>query len=899
MELFFLLIGLLLLAFPIIAVVGLAKSTGLAARLFRVEARLAAIERAIGTPVPGAASPATEAPPGPPPYQAASTGAEEFVPAGEPRQGIDRPEPGGIAASPRQAAVPVKRPAITFEERLGTQWAVWVGGLALALGGIFLVRYSIAQGLLGPRVRVALAALFAGALIIAGEWTRRTERLAQLPGLPSANIPAILTAAGTSVAYADIYAAHALYSFLSPGMAFILLGIVALATLVAALLHGPALAGFGLIGAYVTPLLIASARPDYWALYVYLAVVTGTAFVLARLRMWRWLALTAIALSAVWTLPGVGGAGVDALGAHIFHVVAGFVLAAILIVAGLLLGPDAQPGRIDSVSSAALGAYLFVAACLVFASRHDPAALGAFAALVAATAAIAWRSEAAAGALIAAAPLAVLVIARWALDLDLVHLVAPSGPVAGAVPEPERAEFGWHLALGMGFAALFGVTGYLAQGRSQQPIVPILWSASAVFTPIAMLATLYYRIAGFAVSIPFSGIALLLAALFAMATENLGRPPSRPGGAAAGAVFAAGAIAALALSLTMALERGWLTVGLALMVPGIAWVSEKRPLPVLRVLAAAVGALVLARIAWEPRIVGRDVDTTPIFNWLLYGYGIPAAAFWSGGYLLRRRADDVPARLIDSGAILLTVLLVFLEIRHFINGGDVYRANSGLAEIALQVSIGLAMVIGLERLRLRTNSIVHDIGALVVAALAMAAIVFGLALAENPLFTGEPVGGRYVNLILLAYGLPAILAAWLALVSRGIRPQPYSAVAAVTAVALALGYLSLEVRTLFHGEVLSPGPLTDAEQYTYSVVWLAFGVTLLAVGVRLRSQALRLASAAVVTLAVLKVFLVDMQGLTGLYQALSFIGLGIVLLGIGWLYQRLLFPQRAEGYSST
>jgi uncharacterized membrane protein len=54
-----------------------------------------------------------------------------------------------------------------------------------------------------------------------------------------------------------------------------------------------------------------------------------------------------------------------------------------------------------------------------------------------------------------------------------------------------------------------------------------------------------------------------------------------------------------------------------------------------------------------------------------------------------------------------------------------------------------------------------------------------------------------------------------------------------------------------------------------------------------------------VTLAVLKVFLVDMQGLTGLYQALSFIGLGIVLLGIGWLYQRLLFPQRAEGYSST
>jgi uncharacterized membrane protein len=33
----------------------------------------------------------------------------------------------------------------------------------------------------------------------------------------------------------------------------------------------------------------------------------------------------------------------------------------------------------------------------------------------------------------------------------------------------------------------------------------------------------------------------------------------------------------------------------------------------------------------------------------------------------------------------------------------------------------------------------------------------------------------------------------------------------------------------------------------------------------------------------------DMSNLTGIYQALSFIGLGVVLLGIGWFYQRLLF----------
>ena len=82
------------------------------------------------------------------------------------------------------------------------------------------------------------------------------------------------------------------------------------------------------------------------------------------------------------------------------------------------------------------------------------------------------------------------------------------------------------------------------------------------------------------------------------------------------------------------------------------------------------------------------------------------------------------------------------------------------------------------------------------------------------------------------------------------------------------------------------------EQYTYSAVWLVYGVVLLLAGIALRSQPARLASAAVIMLTVAKVFLFDMAGLTGIFRALSFIGLGLVLVGIGYLYQRLLFPPR-------
>ena len=74
------------------------------------------------------------------------------------------------------------------------------------------------------------------------------------------------------------------------------------------------------------------------------------------------------------------------------------------------------------------------------------------------------------------------------------------------------------------------------------------------------------------------------------------------------------------------------------MVPGIAWIAEQRPFPMLRWLAAAVVVLVVARIGWEPRIVGSDVGTTPIFNWILYGYGVPAAVVLGG------RASAAPAR---------------------------------------------------------------------------------------------------------------------------------------------------------------------------------------------------------------------------------------------------------------
>jgi uncharacterized membrane protein len=301
-----------------------------------------------------------------------------------------------------------------FEERLGTRWVVWIGGLTLALGGFFLVRYSIEAGLIGPHVRIMLGGLFALALLAAGEWTRRKESISDILALPIANIPAILTAAGTAVAFATIYAAYALYGFLAPAAAFILLGVVALGTLAAALLHGPALAGLGVVGAFVTPMLVSSEQPDYWALYVYLAIVTAAALGLARIRLWRWLAVTTIAFALFWTVPCLD-CGAPMIAPHVFHAIAGFILAATLVVCGLLFGPRIEGDQIEPVSSGSLAAYLFAAMLIVLASGHADTAMIAFAVLVAGTLAIAWRAPAATGAVAGAAAFVFIVFAEWAV----------------------------------------------------------------------------------------------------------------------------------------------------------------------------------------------------------------------------------------------------------------------------------------------------------------------------------------------------------------------------------------------------------------------------------------------------------------------------------------------------
>jgi len=101
-------------------------------------------------------------------------------------------------------------------------------------------------------------------------------------------------------------------------------------------------------------------------------------------------------------------------------------------------------------------------------------------------------------------------------------------------------------------------------------------------------------------------------------------------------------------------------------------------------------------------------------------------------------------------------------------------------------------------------------------------------------------------------------------------------------------YINGIIRGAYH-PVLSflDAGVGQQELYVYSLVWLAISILLIVLGQQKHSNKLNKIGFAILAVVIIKAFIVDMSNLDGLYRAVSFIGLGLSLVGIGWLFQRL------------
>jgi len=843
-------------------------------RIFRLDERLAGAPSA---PPPAAISPSEplaepiEATPAAAPPDLAAATFEPYQPAPPP------------AAAPREAG---RR----FEQRLAENWLVWLGAVALALGGAFLVKLSIDHGLLTPPVRVVLAVLLGIALCAGSEWLKRREIAAGDAASGPSYVPQALAAGGAATVFAALYAAYQLYGLIPGPAAFALLAATAGATVALSLRQGVLVAALGLVGAYIVPALVASDAPHALPLFVYLAVVTAGLLAVLRHRAWWWLAFPALFGAFIWTMVWLALAP-----AHPESpVVGGYILAQLALFAAFRRGVKrvrfltgiTETPLVGPLVRVAFGLFALAAFVLVHVAGFDNPSLISSYAAAAFLLGFAYRDRTLDDVIVTAAILILAVLAMWNLPFftdQQVFLGQLRLPVA-------IQDFTVACVAG---AVLLGGGGFVAQMRAARPG---RWAALSVVATMLVLVIAYWRLHDYGFDIAWASLALLLAGLSLAAAASVAR--RRDGTIEleiALAAYAVGVLGGTILAASFALSTAWLTVAIALHLPALGWVEGRFDLKVLRHAALVVAGIVLARLALNPYLLGYPIAPTPVFNWLLYGYGVPALAFIVATREFGSRVDDLLVGVLEAGSAVFTTLLLTFELRHALYG----RIDAPLSDFGGDaLSPLLWLLLGGFALWLaeRRRRPVLLWSGIILATLASAQIVVWQVLAANPMITGAPVGRTMVfDALSLAYGLPALLYA--ALVVLRLGPAWLRLAARILAAGLAFVWLSLEVRHAFHGNILGMFETGDAEWYAYSAAWLVFAGIGLTAGLIRRDEWLRRVSLAGVGLVVAKVFLSDMAELEGVLRALSFIGLGGVLVGIGYAYRRLrpLQEQENEG----
>lgn len=788
--------------------------------------------------------------------------------------------------APEEVAAPAPEPALTaapahvielaeepereretvgalFERLVGGRMLIWLGGVALVVAAVYLIRYSIEIGLMTPGTRMIGAGAFGMLLLGAGEYARIGRLLADDPRIAQA-----LVGAGIAVLYVTGYGSHILYGLIGPGAASAMMLAVTGLALGLSLRHGAPTAVMGLAGGFLTPLLVGDPDAGAVPLLAYLALLDLAIFLIAWRRGWTWLAAAAVALSFVWSSYLLAQPREDALAAG------GFIV--LLAVAASLVRPG-QGRSLGLIQPAILG--IVQLSILVGRTDLDAPAWMLFGALSAATLMLArLRAE------FRFAPAA-------ALTLALALLFAKATTAAA----PFVAEAAIGLTLLFGFTA--AATALFNRG--------LLWTALAAI-----------GVAAPALIVRFGRPELLerpgwgaLFALLAVAPALLvwrNRDQATPSAPLSPALLAPGASAALLLGAAAwdlapsgLVAAAWLLVGI------LAALAARR----LNDLALATLALLVAAVA-----VARALFTVPELTFAALGAlgGDPVLAAdlpklavavrslaLPALLLVALRAALPPIRLGVAGIImpvagLLGAIALYVLLKQAFGLRDAADfAARGLIERTLltQFLFAAGWLLASGRLRLpRIKPASATNAGSVLTALATARLIWFDLAVHNPVLVDQWVGTMPVlNLILPAFLLSAV---WLYAARRRADAATRSGFWLVAFLVILVAGTMLLVRQGFQGPILTGPAPSIAEFYGYSLAGLLLSIGLLVAGIRLPDKALRLAGLLLLTATMVKVFLVDASELEGVLRILSFLGLGIALIGIGRLYGPVLRAER-------
>lgn len=790
----------------------------------------------------------------------------------EPRSEIAAPIPTPSA----KEEIKEKKEKRDFERQFGARLPVWVGGVALAFAGFFLVKYSIETGMLTEQIRTLLGGLFGIALLGAGQWVLRHPYVSD-----KIRIAQALSGAGIADLYICLFAATSLYHLLPSFVGFAGMAAVTAMAVGLSLRHGAPIALLGLIGGFLTPALVGSSSPDAPTLFLYLYGVSAGLLAVTRKQHWWWMAIPTVLGVFIWAAVWAAGS----YGPHDGFWLGLFLLAismTVIVMSKQAMEEAPLAGLAKWLNALTLGGGAVLMGAVVGRSGYGLTEWSLFGLLALGGIVLAARNQKLYG------------FAPWvSLAITAIMLLTW-----------HYADAHIHALTIAAFAALYGISGYLLMRRTEKPEA---WAGLMAASSIGYYLIAYHTLhQSYDADVPLwsmmaIGFALLASHLIRVTLENF-QGPEMVKQRILGILVMMGT-AFVSLALIIELERDFLSVAVAGQVLALSWLTTRLDIKALRplagILAAIYGILLLPQILLLVQCTVYSVTeielhlqhSLPIVDWPIFQLGLPAAMFVGASLFLRRQKDGKLPHLLELASVGLIAVMGYYLTRHaFHIDENLLFVKANFIERGVITDILLLYGLGCCLLGRRFDRNAVWLGGLTLIGAVLFRITYFDLLIYNPLWSHQSVGNLpLLNGLLLTYGLPA-LGFYAVQRELGYRQlASYQRGAAICMLVLVFTYVTLAVRQLYQGEFLDVSTAGNAETYSYSAAWLLLGTGLLLAGTWKRDQAMRIASLLVMILTAGKVFLYDASALTGLFRVLSFFGLGVSLMGLSCFYTRFVF----------
>ncbi len=828
----------------------------------RVASLLAARPGPVSTPTEprSAASPeaGTEAAdvvrpvPAPPPLPETMRQVREAIP---PARTPASPAPGRAPAEPSWDAKLVASIRRWFTEG---NVPVKIGVLVLLFGVGAALKLAVEKGYFTLSIEARLIVITAAALAgLALGWRERIRKPAFGLSLQGGAIGVLLL---------TVFAAYRLYSLLPSGLAFVLvLVLVAGSAALSLLQKNMSLAVLGFLGGYLAPVILSTGSANHVALFTYYAVLNAAVFAISWRQSWRLLNLMGFAFTF-----GVGTAwGKQFYRPELFATVEPFLILffGFYILIGLMYVLRQTEHRrpwVDGTLVFGTPLVAFPLQAAMLKGDRIGVALSALAVALVYAGLVAWlrnrRGE------------RLLTEAYAALALGFATLAVPlafSASTTASVWALEGAGVAW---LGLRQDRKFPWLAGLALQWLAAIAYVLSLSRNASPPPVEAMLLLNAQWLGAAI-LSFSGFALAL--IHDRHRPVLGLPLMLFGWGVLW--WALGALGQLDDASRSTLGE-WRFIALYLAVSSIAatFLATRLSWPRLRWLAVLVALCGFGLLLAADGEYGSAFAPPTLVYWLLFG-AAQWVALWQG------RGDESRALPLLHLSVLWTLALgLMMQSKDFI---DAQQLAQGWQFLALVAPVAL-MTLGLWR---RPQWFAwpvatgfgerYRMGWFAPAMLLLsAAFVFGLFL------EGSAVPLAFVPLLNpLELGLLAVATMVLALCGEiaGLRPLrnawPLPAFAFVTMVVLrAVHHL--------HGEPWNENILDSGfTQASLTVVWSLLGVGAWVRGSLRRDRAVWMGGAVLMGIVLAKLLFVDRSYMGNLPGIVSFMAVGLLLVGVGYV----------------